>query len=174
MGFIHKPYPVKLITGFIFKQKEILDKAITILEKYFGKIDFKSEILPFIYTDYYEKELGKDLKRNFISFKRLINPENLSKIKIITNRIEQKLSYKQHRLINIDPGYVDLAKLVLASTKDYKHRIYLGKGIYAEVTLFYQDRSFRYWEWTYPDYKTEAYINIFNRIRTIYAEQIKK
>ncbi|MCM8800825.1 MAG: DUF4416 family protein [Candidatus Omnitrophica bacterium] len=173
MGSIHKPQLVKLITGFIFKENKVLEKAITILERHFGKIDFKSEILPFTHTDYYEKEFGKDLRRNFVSFKRLINPESLSKIKIITNRIEQKLSYKQRRLINIDPGYLNLTKLVLASTKDYKHRIYLKKGIYAEVTLFYQDKSFRYWDWTYPDYKTDAYIAIFNRIRTIYAKQIK-
>ena len=78
------------------------------------------------------------------------------------------------RIINIDPGYLDLSKLILASTKDYKHRIYLTKGIYAEVTLFYQDKTFCPWEWTYPDYKTGEYIEIFNRIRQIYAEQIKE
>ena len=168
-----KPEPVKLIIGFIFKKEDILNEAGVFLEKRFGKIDFQSQILPFTHTDYYAKEFGKDLKRRFISFKDLILPEDLPKIKIATNRIEQKLSCRQSRLINIDPGYVDLVKLVLASTKDYKHRIYLSEGIYAEVTLFYQAKTFRPWEWTYPDYKTDEYVAIFNQVRGIYASQIK-
>lgn len=159
--------------GFIFKEEDILDKAKGFLKKIFGKVDFESQTLPFKHTDYYEPEFGKDLKRKFISFKELILPQHLPKIKISTHRIEKKLSRGASRLINIDPGYLDLAKLILASTKDYKHRIYLDKGIYAEVTLFYQNKSFRFWEWTYPDYKTPEYIAIFNQIREIYAKQIK-
>jgi hypothetical protein len=166
--------PVKLIVGFIFKEEGILSQAKRILERHFEKIDFLSQILAFTHTDYYEKEFGKDLKRQFISFKKLISPSELYRIKIITNRIEQRLSKAKRRQINLDPGYLDLAKLVLASTKDYKHRIYLNKGIYAEVTLFYQAGSFRPWDWSYPDYKTPEYIDIFNKIREIYARQIKK
>lgn len=173
MGQIKRHQPVKLIIGFIFKEEDILNKAETILERQFGKIDFTSQILLFGHTSYYEKEFGKDLKRRFISFKELISPCGLPKIKIITNKIEHKLSINKCRLINIDPGYLNLSKLVLASTKDYKHRIYLNKGIYAEVTLFYQNKAFQYWEWTYPDYKTAEYTTIFNEIREIYAEQIK-
>jgi len=97
----------------------------------------------------------------------------LFKIKINTNIIEEKLSKHGLRIINIDPGYLDMAKLILASTKDYKHRIYLDKGIYAEITLFYQNKNFTPWEWTYPDYKSSDYIAIFNHIRALYAEQIK-
>jgi hypothetical protein len=174
MGKANKHPPVKLIIGFIFREVKFLKKATAFLEKRFGKIDFESGILPFIHTDYYEKELGTELKRKFISFYRLIEPSALPKIKIISNRLEKKLSFKQRRFINIDPGYVDLAKLILATTKDYRHRIYLKSGIYLEVTLFYQDKTFRPWEWTYPDYKTPEYIAIFNQIREIYARQIKK
>jgi hypothetical protein len=173
MGEAKKPEPVKLILGFIFQKEDVLNEASVLLKKRFGKIDFQSQILAFTHTDYYAPEFGKDLKRKFLSFKDLILPEDLPEIKIAANRIEQKLSRRQSRLINIDPGYVNLAKLVLASTKDYKHRIYLGKGIYAEVTLFYQAKTFRPWEWTYPDYKTDEYIGIFNQIRGIYAGQIK-
>lgn len=164
---------VKLIIGFIFKEENILNEAKAILVRRFGKIDFESQTLPFVHTDYYEKEFGEDLKRKFISFTKLVLPCDLPKIKIITNKIETKLSSGSSRLINIDPGYLDLAKLILASTKDYKHRIYLNRGIYAEVTLFYQDKTFQSWQWTYPDYKTPEYIAIFNRIRQIYAQQIK-
>lgn len=163
----------KLIIGFIFKEEAALNKAKSILQKRFGKIDFESQTLAFNHTTYYEKEFGKDLKRRFISFKKLISPSDLPEIKIYTNRVEKKLSSGLSRLINIDPGYLDLAKLILASTKDYKHRIYLERGIYAEVTLFYENKSYRPWEWTYPDYKSSEYIAIFNQIRDIYARQIK-
>ena len=164
---------VKLVIGFIFREEGILDKAKNILRKEFGKIDYESQALAFIHTDYYETELGKNLKRKFISFQNLIQPQNLPKIKITTNTIEKKISRNGMRSINIDPGYLDMAKLILASTKDYKHRIYLNKGIYAEITLFYQNKSFTGWVWTYPDYKSADYIRIFNQIREIYVEQIK-
>lgn len=173
MGKIKKHSPVKLIIGFIFKEEGMLKKVESILTRKFGKIDLSSEILPFEHTDYYEKEFGKNLKRKFISFKKLICPEDLPKIKIFTNKIEGKLTKNSSRLINIDPGYLDLAKLLLASAKDYKHRIYLQKGIYAEVTLFYQNKSFQIWDWTYPDYRSKEYIDIFNRIREVYANQLK-
>lgn len=172
MGEITKPCPAKLIIGFIFKEEAVFDKARSALEKKFGRIDFISSSLPFQRTDYYEKEFGKDLKRRFVSFHKLFPPHGLAKIKIITNKIEKRLSRRALRLINIDPGFLDLAKLVLASTKDYKHRLYLGRGIYAEVTLFYENKSFRPWEWTYPDYRTPEYIAIFNQIRQIYAQQL--
>ena len=164
---------VKLLVGFIFAKEEIYFKTKHILEKEFGKSDFESIILPFNHTQYYEKELGLNLKRKFLSFARLILPENLAKIKIITNRLERRLTVKNRRQINIDPGLLCLSKLILATTKNYKHRIYLTKGIYAEVTLYYQDKNFRAWDWTYPDYKTSKYIRIFNTVRTIYSQQIK-
>lgn len=173
MGQIKKHKPVKLIIGFIFKQESVFNAAGLVLEKRFGKTDFQSRVLPFNHTAYYEGEFGKGLKRRFVSFKKLILPSELPKIKTYTNRAEKKLSSGSSRLINIDPGYLDLAKLVLASTKDYKHRIYLDKGIYSEVTLCYENKSYRPWEWTYPDYKSAEYIAIFNRIRDIYAAQAK-
>jgi len=170
---IKKHRPVKLIIGFIFQNESGLDKAKGILKSRFGKIDFESQTLAFQHTNYYEAEFGKNLKRKFISFQNLIQPQNLPKIKIRTNIIEEKLSRGGLRSINIDPGYLDTAKLILASSKDYKHRIYLNEGIYAEITLFYQNKSFTPWEWTYPDYRSADYIAIFNHIRDIYAKQIK-
>lgn len=172
MGKITPNKPVKLIIGFIFKQNGILDKAKAILQARFGKIDFESAGLPFSLTDYYQEEFGSDLKRVFVSFKKLIRPVDIAAIKISTIKIEQRLSVGHKRLVNIDPGYLDLAKLVLASTKDYAHRIYLDKGIYAEITLSYQGKGFCACAWTYPDYRTDDYRNIFNQIRKIYAGQI--
>lgn len=171
MGKIRLPHPVKLIFGFIFQQDNIYNQACSILVKHFGGMDFNSSVFAFVHTKYYEKEMGTDLKRKFIAAKKLVNPAGLYKIKILTNKIEEKLSKGANRLINIDPGCLDFSKLVLASTKDYYHRIYLNKGIFAETTLFFKDKAFRAFEWTYPDYK--EYVNIFEEIRTIYAKQIK-
>jgi hypothetical protein len=179
MGQLNRHKPVKLIIGLIFQEEAALKqasacfKAEAILAHKFGKIDFSSPTLAFRHTDYYENEFGKNLKRRFISFSKLISIEKLAEIKNTTNKVEFRLSRNNRRLVNIDPGYLDLSKLILATTKDYKHRIGLGKGIYAEVTLFYQDKTFKPWEWTYRDYQTPEYISIFNQIREIYAAQIK-
>ena len=128
----------------------------------------------FGHTDYYRDEFGEGLSRKFLGFSSLITPEKLSEIKVLTNRIEDKFRKEGRRLINIDPGYLDMAKLVLASTKDFMHRIYLDRGIYAEITLSYQNKSFRSFDWTYPDYRSKEYIDIFNEIREAYRQQIEK
>ena len=174
MGSIRKPHPVKLIVGFIYKDKSILAKTESILRKNFGVIDFQSKTFAFTHTDYYNKELGTGLKRKFISFKKLILPQELAAIKVLTNSIEKRFSKNSRRMINIDPGYIDLPKLVLASAKDFSHRIYIGRGIYAEVTLSYQDKAFKWYEWTFPDYRTPEYIEIFSKIRKIYFKQVRK
>ncbi|MDD5775195.1 MAG: DUF4416 family protein, partial [Candidatus Omnitrophica bacterium] len=135
----------------------------------FGPIDYESPELPFKHTDYYRREFGTCLIRRFIAFSRLIVPSALASIKIRTNKIEHKTSRSGKRLVNIDPGYIDMAKLVLASTKDFCHRIYLDRGIFAEITLVYRKDSFTRQEWTYPDYRTPEYIAVFNRIRKDYA-----
>lgn len=174
MGKLTTPAPGKLIIGFIFKDEGLLIKTQEILRRRFGKIDYESGVIPFTYTDYYEKEIGSDLKRKFISFQKLILSERLAAIKNLTNKIETRFSQRNLRKINIDPGYLTMAKLVLASTKDYNHRIYLNKNIFAEITLFYQDKNFHPREWTYPDYRSPEYIRIFLQIRELYAQQIKK
>lgn len=171
MGKRKKPRPVKLICGLIFKEKDSYLKAKESLRRHFGSIDYESKPLDFDYTDYYEKEFGTELKRAFVSFKKPILPSELSEIKIATNRIESRLSSDGLRLVNIDPGYLNLSKLILASTKDFSHRIYLKHGIYAETTLLYQDGKFKSLEWTYPDYKTPDYQEIFQDIRKLYAGQ---
>jgi hypothetical protein len=169
VGKILKPAKVKLIAGFIFKDTAAFLRAKRALEAAFGKADFESPAFAFGHTDYYYPELGKPLKRKFLSFAKLIPAQKLAVIKNTTNAIEEKLRVKdRRRSVNIDPGYLDLAKLVLATTKDYSHRVYLSAGIFAEVTLFYQQGSFQPWPWTYPDYRSKEYIAVFNQIREIY------
>ena len=165
MGKLKSPHKVKLFTGFIFNNPEIYNRAKAALINKFGPIDFESRALPFNYTDYYAQELGTGLVRVFTGFSRLTPPDKLSRIKLITNSIETKLSKSGKRTVNIDPGYIDMGKMILASTKDYAHRIYLGEGIYAEITLYYRDKSYRSHPWTYPDYSSPEYIGIFNAMR---------
>lgn len=176
MGVAKQHKPVKLIAGMISNDSDLILRVERILERSFGPIDFRTALLDFAYTDYYEPEMGGNLKRQFVSFRKLVNPEALPKIKLYTNRIELKYSVSRDspsRKINIDPGYLTEAKLILATTKDHQHRIYLNRGIYAEVTLKYADRTFLPWEWTYRDYQTKEYIDIFNEIRKIYMQQVK-
>ena len=161
-------FKVKLLIGFIYKDEAIFIKAKEKLRKKFGKTDFESASLNFNCTDHYQAEMGQGLKRRFISFTKLIPIQDLYRIKLYTNRLEKKFLTGKARQVNIDPGYLDLAKLVLATTKDYAHRIFLGKGIFAEITLSYRGDSFSVNEWTYPDYRSQEYIDIFNQIRKLY------
>jgi hypothetical protein len=157
----------------IFTRQDALFGVIEkILTRKFGPIDFTSPIFDFNQTQYYEKEFGANLKRKFISFKKLINPESLWKIKNITNNLENKFSKDAKRLVNIDPGYISQASLVLASTKDFSHRIYIKKGIYQEITLIFKDRTFWPLAWTYPDYQSKELVEIFIRIRDILNSQL--
>lgn len=169
MGTVKKPLPVKLILGMISSSGELLKESGGDFQKKFGEIDYLSPVIPFTFTSYYSGELGGKPLRQFASFKNLIDSETLPAIKIFSNSLEEKFQ----RRINLDPGYVNHGKLVLATTKDQQHRIYLADGIFAEVTLRYHKKSFCPWDWTYPDYRTAEYIEIFNEIRKIYAEQIK-
>ncbi|NQU73692.1 MAG: DUF4416 family protein [Candidatus Omnitrophica bacterium] len=168
------PEPVKLFVGYITNNTALIDRTNGILEKRFGPIDSQSSIFNFDITPYYNKELGDNLKRTFFSFKRLIGLENAYKIKILTNRIEAKFSTQDKRAINIDPGYVSLSKLALFTTKDFYHRIYLGKGIYTELALFYRDKTFQPFEWSYPDYRSGEYIEFFNKLRENYMTELRR
>ncbi len=164
---------VKIITGLIFNDPGILKAALEALSEKCGDVDSESEIFPFDFTDYYNAEMGEGLKRKFVSFKRPLGIEDIHSLKFFTNGLEKRLSSNGRRRINIDPGYLTCGKLVLLTTKDYVHRIHLKEKIYAEVTLFFEDGTYRPWKWTYPDYRTAGYIEYFNRVRDIYAQDIK-
>lgn len=163
---------VKLFVGILTNDISILGPVLEVFSGRYGKIDYKSDIINFEFTSYYEKEMGPDIKRLFISFKKLINPGDLYKIKKFSNQIEDDFSVNCKRAINLDPGYLNHGKVILATTKDQQHRIYLKDGIFAEVTLRYRNKHFEDWEWTYPDYKTPFYKNFFHEIRNIYTSQI--
>ena len=164
---------VKLISSLFSPQNEIIDKVIVELEKLFGPTDWISPKLFFDRTKYYAKEMGWPLHRRFISFKDLIRPEDIVGAKLATNKLENSALQDGKRNVNIDPGYISLERLVLATGKNYTHRIYLSKGIYADLTLIYSKGSFRPLEWTYRDYAGADVIGFFNGVRERYKAQIK-
>ena len=169
-----EPEKVKLITSLFSPQKDLIDLVIREMESIFGPVDWKSRDLFFDRTKYYAKEMGWPLFRRFISFKDLIRPEDLIEVKLKTNHIEKHYVEEGKRRINIDPGYIALERLILATGKNYTHRIYLGQGIYADLTLIYQRGTFQPLEWTYRDYSDPEMIDCFNRLREDYKNQLRE
>jgi hypothetical protein len=175
MGKAREPEPAKLFMSLITSDENLLKKGIKDLGEIFGEIDFVSDVLPFNFTDYYAKEMGNDLFRRFITFSSLVSRSLLPEIKLKTNGLEEKYSTPVgHRKINIDPGYLCLEHVILATTKGYTHRPYLREGIYADLTLIYRHKSYQPLEWTYPDYRQVEVINLFNQFRKTYLEDLKR
>lgn len=159
---------MKLVTGLLARENSALVEAAQRLCDAFGPADYASAQVPFTQTDYYTAEMGPDLQRQFLSFERLIQPDDLPGIKIVTNRLEADLSVGGRRRVNVDPGYLAAGKYVLATTKDQQHRLYLGQGIFAEVALRYRGGAWQPWDWTYPDYRSPDYARILAEIRALY------
>jgi len=163
---------VKLFAGLLSGDARSLERACRELAKRFGAIDQESPAIDFTSTSYYDEEFGARLRRKFVGFAKLAGLDGIASVKIATNAIERRLSAGGKRTVNIDPGYLDLSKLVLLTTKDYSHRLYLAGGIYGEVTLVFRGGTFRPWDWTYPDYRTKEYIDVFNEMRKRYREAL--
>ena len=174
MGTAKEPQLVKAFSGIIAPSKELIDKSITLLCKSFGKSDISSEVFPFEFTNYYSAEMGNGLLRAWIGFEKLISPTELSSIKITSNNLEIQNYKDGKRTINIDPGYLALSKIILASTKDFSHRIYLSNGIYAELTVQYKNKAFNALPWTYPDYMCPQAIRFFTQLREKYHNQLQQ
>jgi hypothetical protein len=168
MGDTRRAERVKLICGMISADEALMNQVEAELAGRFGNIDLRSDLTPFDYTDYYEKEMGAGLLRRFVSFAVLIDPGELADIKLFTNVIEDRMAHgRGKRAINLDPGYVTAAKLVLATTKDFAHRMYLRDGIYAEVTLNFRKSGPVFFDWTYPDFKSGRYNEFLSAARNM-------
>ena len=182
MGKIFLPKPAKLIISMITSDKRLFSLYKEELIKRFGEVDIESNAQPFNFTDYYEEEFGQNLMQKLFSFSILIRQDELAEIKIITNDLENNNIYENikknithhKRKINLDPGYIALDKYILASTKNGPSRIYLNQGIYAEITLRFINKSFVTCEYTYPNYKTNEYINFLNSVRQKYKLQLRE
>lgn len=179
MAIPTSPLPVARFAGLLAGTPEELAAARFELTQWYGKIDDQSEILPFTFTDFYHSEMGTPLLRQWVRFEALFSPEHLAKCKLETNMLETLLA-KQFPLrqvprpINIDPGYIHKYKIILATTKDHSHRVYLSEGIYAEVTLHWHQNVWTPWPWTYADHKTDAAQSFFARARAAYLAQLHR
>lgn len=169
-----QPDKVKLFAGIIFSGEKLDEEVVSALETEYGPVDLQSGCYPFDVTDYYEAEMGVDLRRVFLSFERLIFPQDIACIKIRTDQIELNYSDRKGRKVNIDPGYMDYYKVVLASKKMGGQKIYLKKGVWADMTLLYEKGVFRSLEWGFPDFKSGRYNGILCDIRRIYKNQRKR
>ncbi|MGD8882461.1 MAG: DUF4416 family protein [Desulfobacterales bacterium] len=165
--------PAKLVIGVFASNKKIINNLALELSSQFGPVDLVSSWMDFDYTSYYETEMGSPLVRRVSAFKRLIEQGELAAIKIATNQIEQAYSSGGKREANIDPGYMLHERFVLASGKNFSHRIYIGLGIYADLTLIYQKGSFQKLPWTYPDYADRTMLNFLDQVRRKYIFDLK-
>jgi len=180
MGAIRQFNPVKLFIGVLVSNAKFISPVEERLIASFGAIDHRSDVIPFDFTDYYEAEMGDLIDRVFFSFERLIEADQLPEIKRQTNKLEDELvpvlktpNTTVKRPANLDPGYIEQAKVVLASTKNFYHRIYLGGGIFGEVTMHFKNNTYQFFPWTYPDYKSKDYQDFFLRVRQIFRSQLR-
>lgn len=155
------------------RDTDLLAPVTGTLEDQYGPVDIASRWLPFDCTAYYEPEMGTGLRRRMLSFKDLVSQEDLPRIKQFTNAIEASHLASENRQINIDPGYLLTERFVLATGKNFSHRIYIGQGIYADLTLIYTGGTFRALPWTYPDYAREDMLNFLHKVRSKYLFDMK-
>jgi hypothetical protein len=171
-----EPSPVRLIVGILAADERCLAAGRDALLAKFGPADFVSQTWQFHDTDYYRDETGENILRQFMAFERLIKPDELASIKHWTNEAEERLAKGLEagvpRPVNLDPGYLEPSKLVLASTKNFSHRIYIGSKMWAEVTLIYSS-GWTTLPWTFPDYRTGRYSEFFDKVRLRLVEQLR-
>jgi len=168
-----KAKPVKYFVGALFSSEVLLKKSLEDLEQKFSKIDLSSEDFPFNVTTYYNSEMGSPIFRRICSFSNLISPSYLADAKLITNSIENKYRLNNKRNVNLDIGYMDYDKVVLASAKYGIHKVYISQGIYADMALHYEKGKFSSYPWAFRDFKLPLYYDFFLKIREIYKAQLK-
>ncbi len=174
MSIPKNPDPAKLVVSCFMNSKAYLEKFFPMLEEVCGPVDMISRWLDFDYTDYYYKEMGSPLFRKVFAFKNLIAQDELSLIKEKTNEIENRFEISGKRAVNIDPGYLVSSRFILATGKEYSHRIYIGRKIYADLTLMYSKKEgFKTLEWTYPDYASQNMLSFLSKVRDKYLLDLK-
>jgi len=174
MGQVKIAQKVLFISAFCYNNKTDMNNALTRMIELYGPVQAKSNSFTFNHTRYYRDEMGDNLFKFYCTFEHLIDPMDIVDIKLQTNAIEEQFSKNSKRSVNIDPGYIEVPKLVLATTKNYGHRIYLGKGIYGDVQLYWRQGTFQANPWTYPDYTDPQNLDFFVNARTEYFHHIQK
>ncbi len=173
MSVLKEPKPAKVLTALLFNPSLDQKNVFEILTAHFGDMDFISESIRFDYSAYYEPEMGSDLIRRFVTYRDLKEQDGLVSLKLLSVEIENMFKNNGNRRLNIDPGLITLERLVLATGKNYTHRIYLGKGVFGDLTLIYKKGSYTPLPWTYPDYREPVVIGWLNKIRQKYNQQLR-
>lgn len=168
------PQPAKLVVGLILHHRRLLNDVARLLKSDFGDIDMISPWFAFDFTEYYHSEMGTPLYRRLLVFRKLVEQDELSGIKHRTNEIERRFSKDGGRKVNIDPGVLLYERFVLATGKNYSHRIYIGRRIYADLTLIFQNSAYQVLPWTYPDYAAEAMRTFLLQVRRKYADDLDR
>ncbi len=176
MGQIQTPKYVLPLVAVFSRYESALEWARRQTSEVWGEVALASDVFSFTETDYYTAQMGGDLHKCFFAFERLMNPDVLPDLKVCSNSWEAEYGathdHPEDRPLNLDPGYLTEAKLILATTKDRDHRIYLSHGIYAEVTLSFTGGRWRHRDWTYPDYHRAEYHSFFDRCREYYRRRL--
>ena len=173
MSHPRNPQPAKLVIGLLVNDKKLMPDVAAKLEHAFGAMDMISAWMDFDFTDYYAKEMGKPLYRRMMAFGELIRQKDLADIKLATNDLEQSYAHSGRRCVNIDPGYLLYERFVLATGKNYSHRIYIGRRIYADLTLIFQQGTYQSLPWTYPDYADQRMIGFLKQVREKYGADLQ-
>jgi hypothetical protein len=186
-----EPGPVKLVIGILFSDGGLMERGLTLLSERYGSVDYRSPAFPFSQTEYYVPEMGSPIFRIFVSHERLIHPRELARVKIETNEMEDVLAIRPaqsqrpfapagaaapeviRRRVNLDPGYMDYDKFVLASAKYNGQKVYLDLGIWADLTLHYEKGKFDPYPWSFPDFKSRVYDGAFMEMRRLYKDRRK-
>jgi hypothetical protein len=169
MSLPQEPKPAKLVIGLLMKDKGLFEPLAVELTSTYGCADMISPWMSFDYTAYYRSELGSPLYRRLLTFETLIEQQELAAIKLTTNKLERAYARDLRRRVNIDPGYLLYERFVLASGKNFSHRIYIGQHIYADLTLIFRKGAFETLPWTYPDYADQPIRSFLERARKKYA-----
>lgn len=174
MGKIRQPEQVKLFASVIFQDTVDLGDVFGRLARIIGPVEVETRPALFTHTAYYNAEMGEGLKRCFVLFSPVVERDMLPGAKIATNEIEDQFAREGARTVNIDAGYIALEHVILATTKGYAHRVYIGKGIHADLTLMFSNGSYRALEWTYPDYAEPETIALFNKWRESVKQALRE
>ena len=169
--------PAKLIVGVIAGETPVFEKTEAALISLYGPADLRSALFKFDATDYYEEEMGPNLRRLFLGFSNLVPPEELAAIKTRTNVLEEEIGRGHpalRRAVNIDPGIMTAAALFMGTAKDFAHRVPLTQGIYAHLELLFRKNEVRCLDWTYPDFRRPEYGAFFLGVRKVYLEQLRQ
>jgi len=174
MAETRAPFPVKYFIAVLFHEHEAFEKSKASIVERWGAIDYEGADHLFDVTTYYESEMGTPLYRRIVTLETIRSPKEIVDMKLECNAIEAGLVVNGKRAVNLDAGYLDHNKVLLASAKEAGQKVYLDKGIYADLAGRYKDGCYRPFEWSFPDFKDGRYDSELLIIRTSYLKQIKQ